>query len=184
MRIAITNEMKERAWEEAKRRKPHLHERHFAAGTEEERDIMGFCGEFACSQMLLGNWEMFIRDGYETIDDHDIIYKGNKIDVKTESLPSNLLKKVWTHNIQDDLPYGRRLICGAQANLLPKYDLIVFGAVERGNLDFWYAVGYISTEHIITNYKPTTDTPYGKEYIVAGYPVKNSELHDIKDLIL
>ena len=82
--IDITNEMKAAAKQEANRRDQYI-KHHFEVEhlSYQERDEIGFLGEFACSCLLKLNWKTNIRDNYFTIDDFDIQYKSNRIQLKS-----------------------------------------------------------------------------------------------------
>ena len=53
------------------------------------------------------------------------------IEVKTETLPAEIFMKLKNDDLEDDKPYGRRLINDEQVVLLPKYAAVVFGAFKR-----------------------------------------------------
>jgi len=183
-RIEITDEMKGRAKEESKKRNPdinhHFEVEHF---TSEQRDEVGFIGEFSACILLGIDWKSNIRQDYKTIDSKDLIINGLKIDVKTESVPSQFFDKIITRKIKDDELYGRRLINSGQEDLLKKYDIILFGLVDRSKLDYWYPIGWIKSNEILDNYKATIYKPSGGKYKFKALPVKTSSLKDIKDLV-
>ncbi|GAB3508987.1 hypothetical protein [Emticicia fontis] len=143
MRILITEEMKTQAAIEAKRRDSFI-QHHFEVNhlTYDQRDEIGFLGEFACCNALGIDWKANIRENYFTIDDYDFIVKGNRIDVKTETLPLNFAQKIISRQITDNELYGRRLINKGQLSLLTKYDLVIFGLFIREDLNYWYPLGY------------------------------------------
>lgn len=181
-RIKITQEMFDAAVKEVKRRSPNL-KPHFYLDylNENARQVLGFLGEFSCATYFGYNWKDYIREDYKLADKYDLIFKdkydnskGYYIDVKTETLPSyDLLNKVMSKKINDDEPYGRRLIHQYQfENNLSNYDWILFGCFLRPNApntnwspvgDYWYLIGGIETERI-KQYKITIETPYGKSY--------------------
>jgi hypothetical protein len=94
IRISITEEMKNQAKIESGRRDAHI-QHHFDVGhlTNEQRDELGFLGEFACSLALKQDWKANIRDNYHTIDDYDFIVRGKRIDVKSETCQKIVLKR-------------------------------------------------------------------------------------------
>jgi hypothetical protein len=155
-KIEITEEMKSAAINEAKRRAPYInHHFEVAHMTGEERDIIGFLGEFGCCELFNIDWSRNIRKDYFTIDEFDLNINNKKIDIKTETIPLNFIKLILNGEIEDDKLYGRRLINESQAILLTKYDIIVFGAFERGKTSYLYPIDYLETESILNNYKPT-----------------------------
>lgn len=187
MAIKITEEMKRYALIEANKRDPYI-KHHFNVEhlSDIDRDIIGFLGEFACCEMFGLNWKNNIRDNYLTIDCGDI-KSGNLIfDVKTETLPNKYpnryFHKVFNRLIDDDSPYGRRLIVEGQVELLKKYDIVIFGAFVRDRYDKWYSLGYLETDYILKNYEVTKNTPFGGKYPEAALPIKTSDLKDINNI--
>lgn len=186
MAITITNEMRTRAVLEAEKRNPYI-KHHFNVEhlTDKDRDIIGFLGEFACCEYLGIDWKNNIRENYLTIDDGDI-KSGNMIfDVKTETLPNDYphryFHNVFNRIIDDDKPYGRRLIVEGQVGLLEKYDIVIFGAFVRDKYDKWYALGYLETSFILKNYCVTKKTPFGSEYPEAALAIRTSDLKNVND---
>lgn len=176
--------MRDRARIESDKRntfiKHHFNVEHLSS---EERDDLGFLGEFACSMALNQEWKSNIRGNYQTIDDYDFIVNGKRIDVKSETVPLKYAKLILAKTINDDEIYGRRLIYEGQFNLLSKYDLIAFGLFIRESMDAWFPIGYIESRLIIDNYPPTVKRPYGGNYPFSGSPVPNSKLKPFTDLI-
>lgn len=184
MQVEITNEMVEQASIEARRRHPHI-KHHFEVGhlTSEQRDVIGFLGEFACCNLFDINWRENIREDYVEIDDFDFEIDGKKVDVKTETIPSSYGKKVLDKTIDDDALYGRRLINKGQFGLLDKYDIVIFGLFIRGKYNTWRPIGYIETDEVLNFYKPTFNRPDGGKYPFPASPVPTSILKPITDLI-
>jgi hypothetical protein len=183
-RISITSEMRAQAKIESEKRekfiKHHFEVKHLSYN---ERDELGFIGEFACCKLLGIDWKKNIRDNYLTIDNYDFIIKNKRIDVKTETVPKEYAKKILRNKISDNELYGRRLINKGQFNLLKKYDIVIFSLFAREHLDYWFPIGYLETEFIIKNYPPTKERPDGGYYQFAGCPVPTSILKPITDLI-
>ncbi len=179
----ITEEMWNYAKKEALKRDPdinhHFNVDHFSPI---ERDMVGFVGEFCCSKLLNLDWKKNIRDNYKTIDDNDIIINNYKIDVKTESLPFEYLNKLINSLINDDEKYGRRLINENQVKLIPKYDITIFGCIDRDKKDKWYFLGWIVNTKLL-KYIPTNLRPDGNYYPFKALPIKTSELKKFSDLI-
>ncbi len=184
MQVEITNEMVNQASIEANRRNPHI-KHHFDVAhlTPEQRDIIGFLGEFACCTLFNIDWKNNIRVDYLTIDDFDFKIKGLKVDVKTETVPIEYVNRILNKNIDDDGVYGRRLINRGQYGLLNKYDIVIFGLFDRNNFNTWYPIGYVETKQILAKYPPTFDKPYGGTYPFSASPVPTSILKPITDLI-
>ena len=113
---------------------------------------------------------------------------GHAIDVKTETLPGELLSRLISDDISDDGPYGRRLINGEQVPLLWKYEAVVFGAFSREDCKgksfprTWYALGYASVKSDLSKYAVTDKRPYGGKYPTEVLPFRTSELRDIRRL--
>jgi len=191
--IKITEEMKLAAIQESKRREPYIRHwfktNHYSLA---QTNVLGFIGEFAACVLLGVDWKSNIRPHYRTIDRQDIIFKGKRISVKTESLPRRYLIPVVRRKINDDKKYGRRLYPYGQRNLLKKYDIVIFGAVVRINettfekwlekLDIWYPIGWIEAEKVLS-YSPTSIAPFGGRYPYPAFPVRTSELKDIENLL-
>lgn len=184
MAIQITNEMREAALQEARRRNPYIRhhfELQYMTGTE--RDIIGFVGEFACKTLFNIPWQSDIRENYIQIDSGDIIFPGLAIDIKTETIPKNTLLRLVRGQVSDDAPYGRRLINQGQIGLLNRYDYVIWGAIPREMPDSWFSLGYISTSYILENYRtPVVDTPFGGRYPEACLNIKHSELRNVHGL--
>jgi hypothetical protein len=191
--IKITDEMKSAAIREAERREPHI--RHWFETDHyslAQTNIIGFIGEFAACILLEVDWESNIRPDYRTIDRQDIIFKGKRVSVKTETLPRQYLAPVVNRKINDDERYGRRLYPYGQRKLLKKYDVVIFGAVLRvdetkleewlNKLDNWYLIGWIEAPKVLS-YEPTSIAPFGGRYPYPAFPVKTSELKDIESLL-
>lgn len=181
MAIIITNEMREAAQREAERRNPHIRH-HFDVDymSSEQRDIIGFIGEFACKQLFDIPWQEDIRENYIQTDSGDIILPGLTIDIKTETIPYDVLMKLVKGKISDNQPYGRRLINEEQIGLLKRYDYVVWGAVARGNPTHWYSLGFLDTQFILTNYpNPVIYTPFGGQYRTPCLNIRHSELRNI-----
>ena len=184
MQVKITNEMVNQASIEAQRRNPYI-KHHFEVEhlTPEQRDIIGFLGEFACCTLFNIDWRNNIRENYFTIDDFDFKVKGLRVDVKTETVPFAYIDRILNKNIDDYRAYGCRLINQGQFNLLNKYDIVIFGLFDRDNFNTWYPIGYLETKDILTNYPPRKNKPYGGEYPYSASPVPTSVLKPITDLI-
>lgn len=182
--ISFTNEMIDLSKKESQRRNSYIRH-HFDVNhlTPEQRDQVGFLGEFCFCEFVGIDWKKNIRENYITIDSYDVILNGKKVDVKTETVPRYRANKIINHMITDDEPYGRRLFCKSQESLLAKYDVVVFGLVIRDEMNAWYPIGYIDASRINTDYQATTRSPYGARYPIAGFPIKTSDLKPISDLL-
>ena len=185
MSIIITDEMREAAAREAKKRNPHI-KHHFELDymSGDERDIIGFLGEFACKECLGLDWRKGIRDNYETADQGDILLQHSITDIKTETIPYDILMELVKGKVDDDKPYGRRLITEKQIENLKKYQYVVWGAFSRNTSDkVWFSLGYLESAYILEHYSLTTDTPFGGKYPVPCLNVRHSELKNINGLI-
>ena len=189
--ILITQEMLDIATNEVKRRGNNLNP-HFKLKylNEDKRQIIGFLGEFACQEYLGINWRNNIRENYIKPDDYDFIHNNQRVDVKTETIPTqNTLNLVTQRTINDDIRYGRRLIAQAQYPLLQHYDLVMFGAILRPNNasqwnpvgNYWYPIGMVTSQHILNNYRPPCNMPFNNQpYPEPCVNIKTSELIDIQ----
>lgn len=184
MKIKITDEMRSQAKIESQRRDAFI-KHHFEVGhlTYQERDELGFLGEFACCVALGIDWKNNIRENYYTIDDFDFQINGKRIDLKTETVPLNYATKIINKTISDNELYGRRLINKGQFSLLSKYDIVIFGLFIRDQMDYWYPIGFTETNIIIEQYPPTFKRPDGGSYPFPGSPVPTSILKTLENLI-
>lgn len=157
--IEFTNEMIEQSIIQTKKRNPDL-KPHFENINmpKEQGHQIGFLGEFAACEYFGLSWLDNIRSDYKTIDTHDLTLGNAKVDVKTESVPSNIFEQLQTQftrprnqieknspqwrkrpyfqheSIFDDQPYGRRLINAGQRVELEKKHVVLFGAVNRDSI--------------------------------------------------
>lgn len=184
MFVEITDEMVKRANIEIERRDPYI-KHHFSVKhlTEQERDRIGFLGEFAMTWFLGMNFKDQIRGNYFTIDAGDGVIQDLVYDVKTETIPEPYFTKVINREIEDDGVFGRRLINQGQVSLLHKYDIVIFGAFKRDDYSKWYPIGYQYTDYLLNNYQVTYQRPDGGRYPFAALPVKTSCLYDINELL-
>ena len=176
--IEFSDEMIEESIKQAKKREPfirhHFELKHFSG---EERNKMGFLGEFACCQFFGIDWKQNIREDYLTIDDFDFSINHLKVDVKTETVPSYFINSILKGEINDDRAWGRRLINKGQVPLLNKYDVVIFGLIDRDNQSGWYPIGYMTTKNILENYSIQTKMPFGtKNYPSPAMAIRTSEL--------
>ena len=169
---------------ESEKRDPHI-KHHFEVNhlTKNQRDSIGFLGEFACCELFNIDWKKNIRENYYNIDDNDIILNNLKIDVKTETVPLSYAKTILNNTIKDNKPYGMRLINKGQFDLLKKYDHVIFGLMVRGKLDYWYPIGCIDSNTVLKNFKPTYRKPYGGQYPFPASRVPNSILKPLTTLL-
>ncbi|MCM1543229.1 MAG: hypothetical protein NC121_18505 [Blautia sp.] len=187
MAIEITDEMVCAAIRESDRRNPYInHHFELAYMTSEMRDQIGFLGEFACKEELGIDWRTGIREDYIVPDSGDILDTNGVVDIKTETIPFDVLMNLVRHQIKDNQPYGRRLINQGQVELLYHYDYVVWGAFPRPDGVHktlrWYSLGYLESEYILSNYQITQDTPFGSRYPEPCINVKHSELKPIWEL--
>lgn len=189
--IQITQDMLFAAHNEVSRRNNYLNP-HFNLGymNEMTRQIIGFLGEFACQEYLGINWRANIRQDYLRADDYDFIHRGQRVDIKTETLPKQeILISVSQRTINDNVAYGRRLITQAQYPLLQHYDLVMFGAILRPKNPsqwnpvghYWYPIGMVTSQHILNNYRPPCNMPFNNQpYPEPCVNIRTSESIDIQ----
>lgn len=183
MDIRITEEMRDSAEREARRRDPHIvHHFELPYMDGRKRDRIGFLGEFACKECLGLNWRDGIRNNYDVIDAGDILIPNITIDIKTETIPSKILMSLRGGHVGDDRPYGRRLINEGQIALLEHYDYVAWGAFPRGAYDRWFSLGYLEADYILRHYRVTLDTPFGSRYNEPCINVRQSDLRPMGEL--
>lgn len=205
MSIKITDEMFSAAKAEAEKRESQGHiNHHFSLEymSDWDRNVLGFLGEFAGRKALGFDWKKGIRADYLTPDEGDIIFEQQIVDIKTETIPEEFFgsivrrkysesgKKV-CKDLVDDFPYGRRLICEDQADLLTKYNYVLWCVFIREKYEKWinkghpcgnelpecYILGYCDAEFIRNHYEVQTDKPYGnKPYPVPCLAIRTSDL--------
>lgn len=181
--VKITDEMREYASIESKKREKHINH-HFDVGhyTSQERNEIGFLGEFACCEYLGIDWKSNIRENYKKADNCDIVFKGIRIDVKTETVPKDYARKILMKTISDDEPYGRRLINKNQYDLLKKYDIVIFSMFARSHRDHWFPLGFLETRQILGSFIPSKNRPDGGTYPFPACPIPTSILRPSKIL--
>ena len=181
--VSFTKEMVDAAKAESEKREKYIHH-HFEVAhfSSDERNQIGFLGEFSFCHLMGEDWRQNIRDNYLTIDDYDFKLNNLVIDVKTETVPKRYADKIIQRTIDDNAIYGRRLYSEGQFNLLKKYDVVVFGLTIREDNSAWYPIGFISARDIQTHYTPTKYRPDGGQYPAPGAPIRTSELRPIEEL--
>lgn len=142
MSIKITKEMFETAVREAQRRENDGQiNHHFSLEhmSDYDRNIIGFLGEFAGREALGFDWRSSIRANYLKPDNGDAFINQQIIDIKTETIPEkyfwDIVKRKYSKDGReeckktiDDIPFGRRLICNDQVDLLSKYNYVLWCA--------------------------------------------------------
>lgn len=205
MSVKITNEMFEAAKREAEKRESQGHiNHHFSLEymSNWDRNVLGFLGEFAGREALGFDWKKGIRPDYLTPDAGDIIFEQQVVDIKTETIPGEYFRSIIGRkysdagkeacvSLIDDVPYGRRLICEDQVDLLPKYDYVLWCAFNREKYEEWiqkghpggdelpecFILGYRDTEYIRNHYQVQMEKPYGgRPYPVPCLAVRTSDL--------
>lgn len=181
--VSFTQEMIDAAAIESTKREQYI-SHHFEVDhmDSDQRNQIGFLGEFCFCYLMGEDWLSNIREDYLTIDDYDFKLNNLVIDVKTETVPRKQAERIINRTIDDDGLYGRRLYSQGQFKLLRKYDLVVFGLIIREDNNAWYPIGYISAQDIQRNYAPTSQRPDGGRYPSPGAPIKSSDLKPIEEL--
>ena len=87
-------------------------------------------------------------------DDYDVLYRGWRIDVKTELVPDNAFQAVVSRSIMPEVRYGCRLINGTQfRENSHSVDIYLFGLLDQWDprsAKFWYPVGAIAHKEIVS----------------------------------
>ena len=121
-------------------------------------------------------------------DECDIIYKGHRIDVKTEFYPEHKFKKVINNTITKNETYGCRLINDNQFRENSHgVDIYFYGTIDNihpRKANFWYGIGWITTtrvKKIAPN--PTLLSPAGARLWTPAHCIPNEDLEEINSLI-
>lgn len=119
-------------------------------------------------------------------DRSDLVYKGYRIDVKTELVPPGLYDGIVKRSISDKAAYGMRLINKKQLDdNFVESDLYLFGTLDTGNpftATAWTAVGFITSEER-RRVAPVATSKPGVAWIpVPAYAIPTSALHDPNEL--
>lgn len=181
--IEITEEMRLRAEKEAIKREKYI-THHYIADRVSVRhnNITGFLGEF-CASVLLGyEWDKFIRKSYEVSDGYDILSKGKKIDVKTNSIPEPYFTKLMMRTLTDEDNYSKLLIVEDQLPKLNKCDYVLWITINReAGIDYEanslaIVRGYLPVKYILENYEP--------EYKLGSIKIEKGDLKIPQDDLL
>lgn len=134
-------------------------------------------------------------DLLEHRDDCDLIYRGNRIDVKTEFYGKNQqqhlskLKRILKKKIKDDEAYGCRLINNNQFKQNSRnIDIYLFGTLD--NIDprkakIWICLGWITTEHVKEiSPNPQSHSPAGLKLWTPAHCIPNNILYDFEKIKL
>lgn len=83
-------------------------------------------------------------------DQYDLVYRGWRVDVKTELVPDNLFDAVLQRTIDPEKAYGSRLINKTQfeenANTIDIYLFALLDNEDPRKARFWYPVGYLTSQ--------------------------------------
>lgn len=120
---------------------------------------IGYLGEFACAEMFGLDWQKIVKVNKKS-DDYDLLIGNFKIDVKTDTVPTDFFLKLINGTLTKTERYYERWIHESQYEFLDKYDVMLFGVIERNSFNAWHPIGWITTENIIKNYPPTTNPPH------------------------
>lgn len=121
-------------------------------------------------------------------DECDLIYRGTRIDVKTEFYPPEKFEKVITNTISKKETYGCRLINDNQfRENSGTIDVYLFATLD--NLDprkakYWYGIGWITTveaKEIAPN--PMWWSPAGARLWTPAHCIPNEDLHPVDKLL-
>ncbi|MGE5406879.1 MAG: hypothetical protein ACM3NR_04120 [Methanosarcina sp.] len=121
-------------------------------------------------------------------DEYDMVYKGVRVDVKTEFYPPEKFDKVVNNTITKKETYGCRLINDNQfRENSGTIDVYLFATLD--NLDprlakYWYGIGWITTaEAKEIAPKPMWWSPAGARLWTPAHCIPNEELHHTENLL-
>jgi len=121
-------------------------------------------------------------------DECDLIYKGNRIDVKTEFYPPEKFDKVVSNTIKKNETYGCRLINDNQfRENSSSIDIYLFATLD--NLDprlakYWYGIGWITTaEAKRIAPAPMWWSPAGARLWTPAHCIPNEDLQATETLL-
>jgi len=134
--IPFTQEMIDESSAQSMKRERFI-KHHFESDvmSSDVRNQVGFLGEFACCVALGLDWKKSIRENYDAPDHFDIIFRGKRIDVKTQVTPTKFL-----------IPQRHFLVSETQKEHIKLSDYIVSGAISREKMNGWHPIGYAPTE--------------------------------------
>lgn len=122
-------------------------------------------------------------------DECDIIFRGHRIDVKTEFYPEEKFESVINKTISKRETYGCRLINDNQFRENSNgIDIYLYGTID--NLDprkaeYWYGIGWITTEKAKEIApEPMWWSPSGARLWTPAHCIPNEELSGLEDLPL
>jgi hypothetical protein len=149
--------------------------------TQEQNDMIGFCGEIAARSMLGLDFNA-VRSSYSVPDKFDIDCNGWKIDVKTESIPvggANFFRTVVEGRTSPGTPYHARWYNIQQVDLLRDKDVVLFGAVARHepfrDPDAWWFLGWATPADVAS-------APIVEQRALSAFAVPTEVLRGLDEL--
>lgn len=120
-------------------------------------------------------------------DECDFVYKGNRIDVKTEFYPDDKFERAIKRELKEKETYGCRLINDNQFRENSKnIDVYLFATIDDidpREAEYWYPIGWIMkkrAEEVAP--KPMWWSPAGARLWVPAHCIPNKELENPEDI--
>lgn len=156
--------------------------------------VVGYIGDM-CASTILGLDPFNVMrnmvldtDLLSHRDECDLVFRGHRIDIKTEFYPEHKFNSVVNRSISKNETYGCRLINDTQFKQNSKgIDIYLYGTID--NIDprkakYWYAIGWISKERVLQIApKPSTSTPAGAKLWTPAHCIPNENLEDTDTLL-
>ncbi len=159
--------------------------------------VVGYLGDIGGSVWLGLDWKeqlknMVIRtDLLSHRDDYDLIYRGWRIDVKTEDFGeehARLVEKIVNRKISPAEVYGERLVNAEQfnENYGKSAEIYVFSCLDQLDPRLakkWQPVGWTYKETILSLGQPRTKSSSGRTLPSPAYLIPNDKLEPPQTLL-
>ena len=155
--------------------------------------VIGYIGDM-CASLILGLDPLNVMrnmvldtDLLTHRDECDIVFRGNRIDVKTELYPDYKFNSVVNRTISKNETYGCRLINGQQFKENSYgVDVYLYGTIDNVDprkANYWHAIGWITKNKIVQiSPTPSLYSPAGAKLWTPAHCIPNEELEEINFL--
>ena len=204
MKVEITKEMFDVAYSLSKQRQGRFRNQFTTKKLREQlsddpilekhvEGIFGYIGDMCASVALGLDPKNVMRnmvldtDLLSHRDECDVIFRGHRIDVKTEFYPEEKFESVINKTITKKETYGCRLINDNQFRENSHgIDIYLYGTID--NLDprkakYWYGIGWITTEKAkLVAPEPMWWSPSGARLWTPAHCIPNEDLDEFEIL--